>query len=309
MKITLTLLVTVALSAIVLPSSAAGAQSPLSNTDLSGTVHIQQGVPCGDPVDINVTIRDGLIEITPRVITRDQVLFELTRLVVFVTPFSVHRECMGISADADFREIGLQLAIARRFTGEETGPPGSGLYRFIIPKEEFLLYESVLDNQPVLQPEAAYQRPSEDVTGLISLDPRRKTVQLHVVFTERLRFRAGCVGAGRCVIDEKHAGTITSDLLAVTAPGPTPPTVSCTAIRGNSFQVSAHDGSGAPTIQLGSFVLTDGELFGLQNTRQPGVRLIDTNRGGIRQFHAGPGDDFVIATSNSSGLSAIAFCR
>ena len=307
MKMKLTFLSASVLSAMLL-TSPASAQSPL-RLDLSGSVHIQLEVPCGDPLDLNLTIKAGRMEITPRSVTRSERLFDLTHLELFVTPFSLHRECMGISATADFREIGAQLAGAQRFTGEETGPIGSGLYRFVIPKEQFLFYETVLDNGPGRQPKAAYHHPIEDVTGLISLDPRRQFVQLHVVFTEQLHFQAGCVRGSHCLINERHEGTITSDLLAVTDPRLTAPTVSCTAARGNTFRVSADDDAGTPTIQLGSFVLTNGEQFQLQHARQPGVRLIDTTRGGVRQFEAGLGDDFVIATSNTTGLSAIAFCR
>jgi len=309
MTIKRTLRVGATVSAMALMPSPGHAQSQLNTTDLSGRVHIQQDVPCGDPVDLNLNILDGEMDIAPRSITRGEAVFDLARLVVFVTPFSVSRACMGISATADFREIGLQLATALRFTAEETGPLGSGLYRFVIPKEKFLLYESVLNNGPAPQPEAAYRHPSEDVTGLISLNPRRQFVQLHVVFTERLHFQAGCMRGGRCLIDERHVGTITSDLLALSEPGPTPPSISCTSIKGNSFRVSADDGSGTPTIQLGSHVLTNGELFRLQQTGQPGVRLIEKDRDGVRQFHSGRADDFVIVTSNATGLSAIAFCR
>ena len=308
MKMKLTCLAASALSAVMLSPSLASAQSPL-RLDVSGSVHIQLDVPCGDPLDLNLTIQAGRLEITPRSVTRSERLFDLTRLDLFVTPFSVQRTCGGISATADFREIGLQLARAQRFTGEETGPIGSGLYRFVIPKEEFLIYESVIDNGPGPQPETAYRRPSEDVTGLISLDPRRPSVQVHAVLTDHLHIRVGCVRGGHCLINEKHVGTTTSDLLAVNSAGPIPPTVSCTAVRGNSFQVSADDDSGTPTISLGGSALANGELFQLHHTRQPGVRLIDSSRGGIRQFEAGPGDDFVIATTSSTGLSAIAFCR
>src|SRR5262245_31264132 len=261
MKSTGTLFVAATLSAMVLLPSMVIAQSPLSLAGLSGTVHIQQDVPCGESLDVNLPIQKGLIQITPLNITRSGALFDLTSLTVFVTPFSVQRECMGISATADFREIGLQLAGALRFAGEETGSIGSGLYRFVIPKEKFVVYESVLDNATAAQPEAAYHRPSADVTGLISLGASRKSVQLHVVFTERPRFQAGCVRGGRCLIDERHVGTITSDVVAVSEVGPTPPTVSCTPVKGKGFRVSADDDSSTPTIQFGSYALANGELF------------------------------------------------
>jgi hypothetical protein len=43
------------------------------------------------------------------------------------------------------------------------------------------------------------------------LDPRRQTVEVHVVLTNELHFRAGCDG-DRCAIDEIRTGTITSDI-------------------------------------------------------------------------------------------------
>ena len=140
----------------------------------------QPGVPCGDVVDMTTSIADGRMEITATPLRADvlgplPVTFDLTRLELFFTPFKVHHECLGISATVAFREIGVRLARAVRFTGEGV----DGQYRFSIPKEQFLIFETVLDNLPFRQPETRYQRPSEDVTGVI--DPRLGTAQLHVV--------------------------------------------------------------------------------------------------------------------------------
>src|SRR5262245_3216022 len=144
MKIRLRVSVGMTLSAIALSASLAQAQSQLDVADLSGTIRFQQDVPCGDPVDVTLTIIDGAMDIASRISTRGEATFDLVRLAVSVTPFSLHRACMGMSANADFREIGLQLAAAVRFTGEETGPAGSGQYRIVIPKEKFVLYESIV---------------------------------------------------------------------------------------------------------------------------------------------------------------------
>ena len=305
MKMNLTSLMAIACSTIVLSPAPVSAQSPLNITNLSGTVHIQQDVPCGDPVNLDLRVQNGLMEIAARV-SPDHVLFDLMRLNFLLTPFSVRRDCMGISATADFREIGLQLATAQRFIGEETGPVGSGLYRFIIPKEQFLYYEAVIDNGAFRQPETAYLHPSDDVTGVIDL--RRGTVQIHVVQTSTLEFRAGCLRGG-CLINERHVGTQTSDFLGTSTPGTVPPSVACTPVnRGGGLQVSAHDDSGAPVIRLGTFVLTDGEVIQIGQSSKPGVRLVETSRDGSRHFQVGKGESFITAT-DGDGNVAIAFCR
>ena len=206
------------LGVMVLSSAMALAFGPkLIFTNLDGRLHVRQQVPCGDAVDFTTSIADGRLEITPsRPQTRDAagapgaVTFDLTRLDVFFTPFAVDHECLGLKATAEFKEIGVKLAGPVTFTGELVGGPESRRYRFTIPKAQVLIYESVLDNLPVPQPETAYQRPSEDVTRQIDL--RRGTAQLHIALFSMLRFRAGCVDR-HCVIDEVRAGRQTADVM------------------------------------------------------------------------------------------------
>src|SRR5262249_13052254 len=151
------------------PAWAAG-QQPLVITDLRGAARTQLNLPCGDPVDETTPIQSGRMEIRPKILMREQeivsVTFDLTRLDLFLTPFTLHRACNGIDATAAFREIGIRLAGAVRFPGEAVGAPGSGQYRFVIPRDQFLIYESIVDNAPVAQPETSYQRPSQDVFGV-----------------------------------------------------------------------------------------------------------------------------------------------
>src|SRR5262249_20957817 len=153
------------------------------------------------------SIAKGRVEITPRM-TRDGMFFDLTRLDLFLTPFSVERTCMGISAVADFSEIGVRLAGAVRFQGQAVPTTnGSHLYRFVIPTKSFLIYESVLDNQRRRRPETAYRRPSRHVTGVLELVATDrgmvvKHVQLRAAFQTQLHFQAGCVPGGPCTIDE-----------------------------------------------------------------------------------------------------------
>jgi hypothetical protein len=309
--------------ASVLSASPATAAPAQTITDVAGTVHIQQSVPCGDLVDVTTSIAEGRVEITPQV-TRDGVFFDLTRLNMFLSPFSVQRSCMGVKAVADFTEIGVRLAGAVRFQGQAS-TDGPRLFRFAIPKESFLIFESVVDNQQVRQPETAYQRPSEDVTGLIELVPTErgiviKRVQLHVALRTQLHFQAGCLPGGRCRIDEIDEGTQTSDVEAgLLGPDTAPPTVACTRVdsagrsstapAGNRFRASASDDGGTPVIHLGAYVLGNGEVVKLVQTDKPGVRLIETKRpGSIRQFRVGRGENFITAT-DPAGNTATAYCR
>jgi hypothetical protein len=209
-----TRLLTGVLSAMVLSAPVAMAlTSKLTFTSLRGTVHVAQEVPCGDSVNLTTSIANGRIEITPSQARAEgapgSVQFDLNRADLFVTPFSVPLECFGISTSADFREIGAHLVNSVRFTGEPIGRPGDGQYRFLIPKEEFLIYESVLNNAPVRQPERTYVRPNEDVTGVIDL--RQGTVQMQIALASRLHLRFGCV-SDRCVFDDVLEGTQTVDV-------------------------------------------------------------------------------------------------
>ena len=329
MKTKLTLLVAGILSIIVLTESPAWAagQQPLVITDLRGTARTQLHLPCGDPIDQTTSIESGRMDIRPEILTRESaivsVTFDLTRLDLFLTtPFAVHRACDGIDATAAFREIGVRLAGAVRFPGEAVGAPGSGQYRFVIPREQFLIYESIVDNAPVPQPETRYERPSQDVFGVIDL--ARKIVQLHVVLNTQVRFRAGCVRGGRCLIDQREAVTQTADVVGVggscrTAPSvattslsdTTPPTVSCTATNslGSRFLVLASDDDCVPpTITLGPYLLTNGALIQLQVTDQPGVQLRNTSRNGIEHFQVGR-EDVVVTATDLAGNASTARCR
>ena len=220
MKTKRTRLVAGILGAMALSASLAMAFVPsLVFTNLRGTLHVEQGVPCGGLVDVTTPIADGRMEIRPSASPRTDaigggVLFDLLRMEVFMTPFTVQHECLGLTATADFREIGVQLARHVNFTAEPIGSLEDRRYRFTIPKGQVLLFESVRDNMPVPQPEKSYQKPSEDVTGEIDL--RRRSAKLHITLTSELHFRAGCVGK-KCAIDEVDAGKQTVDVSAVLA--------------------------------------------------------------------------------------------
>ena len=219
MKTTLTLLKAAAVTALMLSPAArvnaanAAAPKQLTIKDVAGAVRIQQSLPCGNTMDLTTPVARGFMQVTVSPVTRGQVLVDLTRLSMFLRPFRADASCNGVRASVDFREVGVQLASAVKVKAD--GALDSNLIYFTIPREQFLLYESVLNNAPGPQPQSGYQRPSEDVTGVI--DVRRQTVQLHVAMQGEMRFRAGCDG-DRCVIDEVHTGTVTSDIRGSGAP-------------------------------------------------------------------------------------------
>jgi hypothetical protein len=205
-------LVAGAVGAMMLTGSHVQAAGPqrLNINNVSGDVRIQQGLPCKNTLELTTSIVQGRVDMTWLQLDRAGTAFliDLMRLNLFVKPFHADATCDGITAAADFREIGIQLASAIRFRATPTRA-GDGLLEFTIPKRDFLIYKSILDTAPVRQPERTYELPSEDVTGVIDL--RRQTIQLRVALMSELRFRAGCEG-DRCRIDETHTGTTTADV-------------------------------------------------------------------------------------------------
>ncbi len=211
-----TVLVAAAVSAMMISAPRAHAEGsrPLIVTAPTGTVRIQQALPCGDPVDGTRPIAGGWIEVTPAVVS-ERVMITLSRVEMFLTPFSVHRACAGIDATAEFSEIGVRLASGVTVAAVAGTGDAAGQYSFTIPKDQFLIYESILDNVGGRQPERAFQKPNEDVTGVIDL--RKQTVQIHVALASQLHFRAGCVG-DRCAIDVVKDGTQTADIVGAITP-------------------------------------------------------------------------------------------
>ena len=208
-----TRLVAAIVGAIALSAPVALAIAPtLKFTNLTGSLHVTQGVPCGGVVEANTTIAGGLMEVTPVPSRSDAIgpaQFYLSRLDVLYTPFGVTHSCNGVEATAEFKEIGLRLANTVKFTGVPVSPTR---YSFSIPKDQFVIFRSIVDNAPVPQPQTSYTKPSEDVTGEIDLG--RKTATLHIALTSRLRFRAGCVG-GTCAIDEERDGRQVTEISGI----------------------------------------------------------------------------------------------
>ena len=73
------------------------------------------------------------------------------------------------------------------------------------------------------------------------------------------------------------------------------------------YQVSAGDNCMPPTIELGGFILADGETIKLTQTPgQSGVRLVNTmGAGEIRHFQVGSGDALITATDGAGNVSSV----
>ena len=89
------------------------------------------------------------------------------------------------------------------------------------------------------------------------------------------------------------------------------PTVSCVpaAPLGGEFLVSTTDACAAPILRLGSFVLAAGERIKINETGQPGVRLVGTvGPDRIRHFQVGKGEAVITATDPSNNVGTV-MCR
>src|SRR5437773_4139287 len=114
------LLLTGALGAVALTAVTAGSADlqPMVVTSLTGTLRIQQGVPCADDVDQTTPITAGRLELTPSqgVDVIGGKRFALSRVSVSFAPFSIHRDCLGFGDTRSYTAIGVQLAHAVSFT-------------------------------------------------------------------------------------------------------------------------------------------------------------------------------------------------
>jgi hypothetical protein len=79
---------------------------------------------------------------------------------------------------------------------------------------------------------------------------------------------------------------------------------------GGTFQVSASNASaGTLMIQVGSFVLANGEVIKINETDQAGVRLVNViGPDRIKHFQLGKGQAVITAT-DAPGNVASAICR
>jgi hypothetical protein len=310
MKTKRTLLIAGAVSVIVLsaPWTSASDLRPVIVTDLAGTLRLEQPLPCNQRADVTTAVTGGRIELSPAQgidVGDGNRKFNLAVLTLFFEPFTFTGSCLGFRDSHTVSEIGIRLAGAVSLVALAL----DGTFR--IPKEQFLLYESIIDNRVA---KSNYHHPSEDVTGAIDLE--RGTFELRIVAAMRVPFRAGCDARGEnCAINEEHEGTqslaVRGALVFSDADGDGVPdhgdncpriaNISCTALGGKRFLVSAADGCEVPTLHLGDFSLRDGEVIQITETKQPGVRLVRTiGPDQIKSFQVGPGEGVIMAGAFSA---------
>ena len=135
--------------ALTLAASLAGSEDlkPMVVTGPTGTLHILQGVPCGEDVDLRTAVIAGRLEITPADgidLEGGRKRFALTRLILSFAPFSVRRECRGVGETRDYTEESAELAKPVSFTASLVRPD---VYSFSIPKAQFLIYLTATVNR------------------------------------------------------------------------------------------------------------------------------------------------------------------
>ncbi len=184
---------------------------PATASNLTGSLHVQQAIPCNQQVDLTTPVTGGRIQLTPAdgIDVSGGKQFTLTSVQVSFGAFSATRSCDTVSQTQSYSEIGVQLARAVTFVAT---PLGSNVFAITIPKGDFLIYEASIDNG---SPEGGYKQPSQDVTG--TLDFTSGTLSVTVVVANSIHFKAGCVPVFGCVVDETDAGTMTATIAGTIA--------------------------------------------------------------------------------------------
>ena len=187
------------------PSARASDLRPAVVPAPSGTLHIQQNIPCGGHIDQTTPVTAGRIELAPADgvdVAGGGKQFALTRVTLTFAPFSASGSCLGVTETRNYTEVGVELDQALALTGV---PAGGGVFNVTIPHGDVWLREaSVVDGGL----ESGLQQPSEDVIATIDLT--RGIVTLHVVVATSVHFQS-CVGL-ICVIDETDPGVLTADV-------------------------------------------------------------------------------------------------
>ena len=197
------------LTAIVsaMPLALGADLQPIVAANLTGELHVEQGIPCGGVAEATTPVAQGRLEITPVEgvgVPGGGTRFTLARVSVAFEPLSLHGSCLGVGETRQYTELGVQLEKAVSFTAVSSGPD---VFDFTIPKGNFLVYEGAMLGDDL---ENGYKYPSEDVTGTIDL--AHATVTMRVVLATRVQFKAGCLPPFGCIINETDNGTLTATL-------------------------------------------------------------------------------------------------
>jgi hypothetical protein len=177
---------------------------PMFVAPLTGTLRIQQNVPCASNVNQTTPVIAGRTEISPAdgIDVPGGKQFTLTRASVFFDGFTISRSCLGFGETRAYTEVGVQLGQAVTFTGFPTAP---GIYDATIPKENLFIYQAAIVNG---QSEAGYRHPKEPATATINLNDG--TVQMHIAVGTKIHIERCALGV--CPINGDYSGTLTADL-------------------------------------------------------------------------------------------------
>lgn len=180
---------------------------PMLVKNLSGSLHVQQGLPlwCDDLIK-TTPVTTGRIEISPAggLDVPGGKMFTVTRGNVSFAPFEISGSCAGVSETRTYQEVGVEVARASSFVATPSGP---GVFAVTIPKDDFLIYEASIANGVL---EQGYKRPKQDVTGTINLQNR--TVHMQVVVGTKVHFEACLSDYLPCLFNEDKEGTLTATL-------------------------------------------------------------------------------------------------
>ena len=191
--------------------AAVTASQPMTVQNLTGTLRVQQAIPCGNHVDKSTPVNGGRLVITPSdgVDVSGGKLFTLAAGSVTFAPFSMSGSCDGVSRTTNFQNVAVQLSRAVTFTAPALG---GGAFSYQIPKDDLVIFQaSTIDGSL----DSGYKVPIEDVTGTIDLT--NATVTMHVVLGTSVHFEGGCVPILGCIVDETDSGTVTADLAGTIA--------------------------------------------------------------------------------------------
>jgi hypothetical protein len=212
MNITRTLLLTAAAGTMTLAGSRVDASdlTPAVANNLTGTLRIQQSIPCDDDVDQTTPVIGGRIELSPAegIDAGGGKTFALGRVDVSFGAFSIHRSCLTASETRNYTELGVQLSRSVLFTAQPSAP---GAFTMTIPKSDVTFYSAAIVNG---QLQTVFERPFEDVTG--SIDLNTGAVRMHVVVKNRVHFEGICV-LGVCAIDTDRDGFLTAEIAGTLA--------------------------------------------------------------------------------------------
>ncbi len=212
MRIKVTLLTAGGIAGLLLAATLALSADlrPAIATALSGTLRIQQPIPCSGMVDQTTPVTGGRVELTPAEgidAGGGARSFTLTRANLTFAPFTVGGSCAGVSESDAYGPVRVQLVRAVSFTATPTATPE--VFAVSIPRDRFRVdYVTTVDGAP----EAGTKHPREDVRGTIDL--AGGTLVMRVVLGTRVTFRALCLGDA-CAINETHDGTLTANVTGV----------------------------------------------------------------------------------------------